>query len=151
MQIYAEDGTLEYQSPLTRFFVGEQYVYTRPRTLADELVKTRSGSLYWPNPTQVYADDSCAGITCPNDGSWVWKQSPDARAMFGAKVHVTSYGYGYREHGFTMTATSMPTFGFIVYVLIPGNKAPDGITLGFNRAGTIYYVYWGVTSRGPRE
>jgi len=148
VQIYAEDGTLEYQSPLTRFFVGEQYTYTRPRTFADELVKTRSGSLYWPNPAQVYADDSCAGITCLNDGSWVWKQSPDVRAMFGTKVHFTAFDYGYREHGFTMTATSMPIFGFIIYVLIPQNKAPDGISLGFIRSGNFYYVYWGVNKPG---
>src|SRR5207245_3649915 len=45
IQIYAEDGTPEYQSPLTRFFVGETYTYTRPRAFADELVKTRSGAL----------------------------------------------------------------------------------------------------------
>src|SRR5207245_10460680 len=56
--------------------------------------------------------------------------------------------YGERYHGCTMTATSMPTFGFTVYVLIPQGKAPDGISLGFDRSGTVYYVYWGVSRPG---
>src|SRR5207245_583965 len=43
VRIYAEDGTLEYQSPLTRFYEGETYTYSRPRAFADETIKTRSG------------------------------------------------------------------------------------------------------------
>src|SRR5206468_1434093 len=92
VQIYAEDGTLEYQSPLTRFFVGEQYVYTRPQAFADEVVKSQSGSLFWPNiATADYADDSdfCGqtGIVCGT--GWNWKASPDIRgATRGNHAHV---------------------------------------------------------------
>src|SRR5207247_10367430 len=93
IRIYAEDGSLEYQSPFTRFSVGERYTYTRPRAFADELVRTRNGATYWPN--WVWADEFgfCSGnITCA--GSWTWREADVAGAQTSSAlrnyfVHVT--------------------------------------------------------------
>src|SRR2546428_1127955 len=150
VQIYAEDGTLEYQSPLTRFFVGEQYTYTRPRTFADELVKTRSGALYWTNP--IYVDESCSGVTC-TPTQWTWRaadvqgaQTPSVTR--GSLVHVTPFDYGYREHYWLNSNqwNAIPSY-FIVYVLIPSNKAPDTILFGVNGGAMVqgHCAYWGAT------
>ncbi len=154
IQIYAEDGTLEYQSPLTRFFVGEQYTYTRPRTFADELVKTRNGALYWPaGSTGIYADEfgDCDnhvnGITCFPSSNWnglctqgsqglgCWRQadgqdSLTKGAIRGNYVHVTPFDYGSRTHWFRTSGHSNPNY-FVTYVRIPSGRAPDGIALLF--------------------
>ena len=157
VRIYAEDGTLEYQSPLTRFFVGERYAYTRPRALADELVRTTSGALRWPNT--IYADEKNAGtcfdvpgkiVAC--SGSWSWQQSPTVRgALRGNYVHLTPFDYGSRTHYFTFDIGDPIPDYFISYVRIPEGKSPDGIQL------MVYFrddlctpspcwneVYWGV-------
>src|SRR5207249_3853996 len=123
VKIYGEDGTLEYQSPLTRFFVGEKYAYTRPTVFADELVKTRSGALFWPNT--IYADDSCGGIQCL--GTWMWQQSPTIIPLRGTYAHVTPFDYGYRWHALTFSAFDATAMYFVTYVRIPEGKGPDGI------------------------
>ncbi len=155
VQIYAEDGTLEYQSPLTRFFVGERYTYARPRAFADEVSKGQSGALSWQLP--VFADDDCAGITCPNDGSWVWKSSPDVRgALRGTKVHVTPFDYGSRAHYFSVSGQTNPSY-FVTYVRIPARQAPDGIGLLFEENPSSpncatycwHQAYWGIAPAVP--
>ncbi len=137
VRIYAEDGTLEYQSPLTRFFVGEQYTYTRPRAFADELLKTRSGSLYWPQ--YIYADepDFCGGNTSCSPG-WTWQYgdgpgAPVRGAQRGNWVHTMPFDYGYRGHLFTMPEIVLGSNQnyFVTYVRIPAGKAPDEIEIGF--------------------
>jgi len=144
VKIYAEDGTLEYQSPIRRFFVGQRYAYARPRTFADELVKTTSGALCWirdscwggsANP--IYADEKdpsgncfvAAGFTIGCYGTWTWQQSPNTRALRGSYVHTTQFDFGTRFHYFTITpAPNIPTY-FVTYILIPEGRTPDGIGL----------------------
>ena len=149
VQIYAEDGTLEYQSPLTRFFVGEQYVYTRPQAFADEVVKSQSGSLFWPNiATADYADDSdfCGqtGIVCGT--GWNWMASPDIRgATRGNHAHVMLFDYGTREQQFTLPSKTAPSY-FVTYIRIPAGKAPDSIGFVVQMDAAPYdwkEVYWG--------
>jgi len=165
VRIYAEDGTLEYQSPLTRFFVGEQYTYARPRTFADELVKTRSGALYWPSiGTADWGDEygfcSQAGITCYVENSqaaWpTWREvdvqgTQSSQSARGVYVHVTPFDYGVRTHSFLLaTAQTVPAY-FVTYVKIPEGKSPDGIGLlvrdGYST--NWYQAYWGNKPSDP--
>lgn len=145
VRIYAEDGTIEYQSPLTRFFVGERYTYTRPRAFADELVKTRNGALYWQNPgTNIYADDACpSGATCDGLPAWVWQQSPNVIPMRGTSAHFTTFGYGVRWHRWYQTTGILTPDYFATYIRIPTGKTPDGIGLIVSGGTGWKQVYWG--------
>ena len=128
VRIYAEDGTLEFQSPFTRFFVGERYTYTRPKAFADELVKTRSGGLYWPQYVWVDENPFCTGnISCY--GLWDWEQSPQVLgALRGSYVHKSVFDYGIRQHWFTEPTQAIPNY-FVTNVRIPSGKTPNGIGL----------------------
>ena len=163
VQIYAEDGTLEYQSPLTRFFVGEQYKYTRPRAFADELVKTRSGALYWDPTYPIYADEPIDQTqNCPQGSSvcggsggdtWLWQQSPNAIPLRNTYAHITLFSYGQRAHWWGAAARIVTPTYFITYVRIPAGKSPDGIQFWIADnppVGSCLYcwhqAFWGVPS-----
>jgi RHS repeat-associated protein len=148
VRIYAEDGTLEYQSPLTRFFVGERYTYARPRAFADEVVKTRSGALYWPN--SIYIDENCPGPTCSGTWTWVDPSTGATRSvMRGSKAHITTFDYGYREHSWenNQVWNAIPAY-FVVYVKIPSNRASDTILFGVKTSTTGRCGYWGRSISG---
>ncbi len=142
VQVYAEDGTLEYQSPLTRFFVGEQYTYTRPRAFADRLVKTTSGAVYWPQT--IYADDSCpSGATCDGSPTWVWQQAPNVPPLSGVSAHVTTFNYGVRWHRWLQTTGILTPDYFVTYIRISSGNAPASIGLIVNGGTGWKQVYWG--------
>src|SRR3989449_1076521 len=132
VQVFAEDGTLEYQSPLTRFFVGEKYAYIRTKAFADELVKARSGALYWPQ--YIWADENtfCGGnITCAstNPNGWTWQTTPTSAAIPGNYVHTIPFDYGRRSDSFTTTEVVLQSSQnyLVTYVKIPAGKTPDEI------------------------
>ena len=159
VRIYAEDGTLEYQSPLTRLFVGELYTYTRPTAFADEFVKRTDGALSWPNiSTADYGDESnfCTqqGITCAVENvvqSWpstLWRTAgtDTLSALRGVNVHATPFGYGARTHDFRLTTSLAAPEFFVTFIRIPTGKSPDGIALLVRDETKTAWnqAYWGV-------